>query len=227
MRSEQFELCLATLRRLQKSGVLQELVLIGSWCLPVYGAYFRGVGQIYAVKTRDMDFLVPPTAKFRGTVHIPDLLKDLGFITGFHGDKGYMFLQHPELMIEFLTPERGRGSDKPKDLPALGMNAQPLRFLDMLLEDPMHLRFDSIPVTVPQPAAFSLQKLLVAPRRKGAEKRAKDIATAVTILGLIDKKGEWASVQRVLSRFPKSWKRMVLKVLTEADHAELAQRLRG
>ena len=95
------------------------------------------------------------------------------------------------------------------------------------LEDPLHLRFDSIPVTVPQPAAFSLQKLLVAPRRKGAEKRAKDIATAVTILALIEKKGEWASVQRVISRFPKSWKRVVVKVLTDAGHADLGQRLLG
>jgi hypothetical protein len=94
------------------------------WLPYVYRAYFKGLGTVPAVETRDVDFLVPPSAVFEGKTDVPELLKDLGFITGFRGEQGAMLLEHPELLIEFLVPERGRGSEKLRDLPALGMNAQ-------------------------------------------------------------------------------------------------------
>jgi len=43
------------------------------------------------------------------------MLKDLGFIEDFHR-KGLIRLNHPELIIEFLVPEKGRGRDTPYPL---------------------------------------------------------------------------------------------------------------
>ena len=43
-----------------------------------------------------------------------------------------MKLDHPELILEFLVPERGKGIDKPYPLPRLGINATTLRFLNFL-----------------------------------------------------------------------------------------------
>ena len=37
------------------------MVLIGSWCLVAYREYFRQVGTMHAVRSRDIDFLVPPS----------------------------------------------------------------------------------------------------------------------------------------------------------------------
>ena len=99
------------------------------------------MGTLYPVRTRDIDFLVPPIT-FHRRVNLPDLFKDLGFIVGFRGEKGYMFLEHPELMIELLVPERGRGSDGARNLPALGMNAQPLRFMDLALAKTIRLHLE-------------------------------------------------------------------------------------
>jgi hypothetical protein len=136
-----------------------------------------------------------------------------------------MFLQHPELLIEFLVPERGRGCAAVKDLPDLGMNAQPLRFLDVALQKTIRLHFDDIPVTVPHPAAFALHKLLVAGRRKSAAKRKRDIDSALDVLALIEKKGEIAELQAVMAHFPPSWKKTVLKALRETQRLALAERL--
>ena len=95
MQSKQHELCMTVIRRLHETGVLKHLVLIGSWCLPLYRDYFKDVGELYPVKTRDIDFLVPLASVFRKHVNLPDLLKDLGFIVGFRGDKVICFFSIP------------------------------------------------------------------------------------------------------------------------------------
>ena len=227
MQNKQYELCLAVLRRLQEASVLQHLVLIGSWCLPLYQDYFKDVGDLYPVKTRDIDFLVPRSGAFPTRVSVPDLLKDLGFITGFRGEKGCMVLEHPELMIEFLVPERGRGNEEVRDIPALGMNAQPLRFLDVALKKTMCLRFEDIPVIVPHPAAFALHKLLVAPRRRNVEKRRKDTDSALIILDLIAKKRALDDVRDLMRRFPRTWRNTILSALGAERREDLARSLTG
>ena len=184
MRNKQYDLCQRTLRRLADAGVLRDLVLVGSWCLVLYRKYFQGVGDLQAVRTRDMDFLVPSAAKLRQTTDIPALLKDLGFVVGFRGEQGAMMLEHPELMIEFLVPEHGRGGGKLPYLPQLGVNAQPLRFMDIPASRTIRLHFGDVPVTVPHPTAFALHKLLVVPRRPAAEKRERDLSSALAVLKL-------------------------------------------
>lgn len=213
MPSKQYELCRTVLHRLEDAGVLRGLVLIGSWCLVLYREYFQDVGELSAVRTRDMDFLVPSAAGFDRTVSVPELLKDLGFIVGFRGEQGAMILEHPELLIEFLVPERGRGSDAMRDLPKLGVNAQPLRFMDAALMQTVRLSFGGVIVTVPHPAGFALHKLLVVPRRRKAEKREKDLAAAFAVLELLEKKGEMRLVRELAARFPAPWRKSIARTL--------------
>jgi len=220
MQSKQYDVCLNVLRRLDAAGVLRGVVLVGSWCLVLYREYFKSVGELHAVRTRDMDFLVPKTGKLDRKVDVPALLKDLGFIVGFRGEQGAMMLEHPELMIEFLVAERGRGTDKLQYLPELGMNAQPLRFMDIASATTLRLPFGDVMVTVPHPAAFVLHKLLVVPRRREAEKREKDLASALAVLELLETKGDLPLVKTMLESFPPAWKKTILRVLREnkADH---------
>lgn len=63
MEKSQYKLCMKTLRCLSDAGVLDELLLIGSWCVPFYKAYFSGITYFTEIRTRDIDFLVPV---FRG-----------------------------------------------------------------------------------------------------------------------------------------------------------------
>ena len=88
MRSGQYELCVEVLGKLRDAGVLKDLVLVGSWCLVLYRDHFKGVGEVIALRTRDMDFLIPSMGAFRKVVDLPSLLGELGFIPEFRGTAG-------------------------------------------------------------------------------------------------------------------------------------------
>ena len=104
MEKNQFELCLEVLRRFNRAGVLKDIMLIGSWCLPFYQEYFSAVTYSPAIRATDIDFLVLEPKKIHRQTDIPALLKDLGFIVNYSGSKGYIKLEHPDLLIEFLSP---------------------------------------------------------------------------------------------------------------------------
>lgn len=207
------------------AGLLDELVLVGSWCLPAYRDYFSDTGKIRTLRTRDLDFLVPIPSKLRQKVDMKELVDDLGFVLGHRGSEGYDILQHPELMIEFLVPERGRGVSGAVDLPMLGVNAQALRFMDIALLKVIDAELHGVPVRVPHPAAFALHRLLVAPRRKKKEGRQRDAEIAIHVVELLQKKGEILTVQTVLGQFPKSWQKTIVKELKACERSDLANLL--
>lgn len=93
--------------------------------------------------------------------------------------------------VEFLTSNRGSDDyiDQLAKMPALGgASADPLRFLDFLIRDPiktMLLHKSGIPVVVPDPSRYAVHKVIVASRRQtdgqGAVKRDKDIRQATLL----------------------------------------------
>ncbi len=134
MEKKQYDLCLEILRRFHREKLLGNLVLIGSWCMVFYEEFFHlSEKEAFDIfKTRDIDFLIPAPSKITHKTDVPELVKDLGFVTDIGGSRGIIRLNHPDLILEFLVPERGRGSEKPVNLPQLGMNAVALRFLNFL-----------------------------------------------------------------------------------------------
>lgn len=225
MQNPQFEVCCEVLRRLREHRVLQHLVLTGSWCLLLYRQHFERDELFSTLRTRDMDFLVPVPFPFRNTVDLPQLFQDLGFVTEHKGSAGYMQLMHPEVMLEFLVPMRGRETDKPYDLPQLGLNAQRLRYMDIALMRPIRLMFEDVPIRVPHPACFALHKLLVAPRRKEHAKRQRDIDVAVELLNLLFERKDAPILKAILEEFPASWRKTIQDVLVGSGHEELRMRL--
>jgi hypothetical protein len=127
---ENYALCLDVLRTFKRAGVLDEVVLVGSWCLHFYREYFTCAAFHPTIRTRDVDLLVPLPNRPSKKVNVAELLKDKVFIVSLSGAGGFMRLVHPELIVEFFVPERGRGTDKPVRLPGFAANTQALRFLD-------------------------------------------------------------------------------------------------
>ena len=211
MEKKQYDLFLEVLRRLQAAGLLGDVILIGSWTTVFYKAYFKGFERLkrYALVTRDLDLLVDRPGKIKGRVDVPVLLEDLGFVLSFIGSQGYIHLVHPDLILEFLTPERGRGVDGPVALKNWSMNATALRFLDFLVKDKITVRFEGIDVTLPHPARFALHKLVVAQRRKNKDKAAKDNMIAVDLLSDLFDSGEMDRISSVYKEFSLSWQKKI------------------
>lgn len=94
--------------------------------------------------------------------------------------------------VEFLTPNRGSDdfADHASAMPALGgASAQPLRFLDFLIHEPIRavlLHRSGVPVVVPAPERYAVHKLIVASRRltdaNGVAKREKDVHQASLLI---------------------------------------------
>ena len=79
-----------------------------------------------------------------------------------------------EAMVEFLTPAFGDEGIKP--LPALGVSAQALNYLNFLIAEPIHalaLYRSGVLVQIPRPERFAIHKLIVASRRHGGPDEAK------------------------------------------------------
>lgn len=191
----------------ERHGLWDEGVeLIGSWCFYLYQRHL-GV-KPYPFKTQDIDFLLPYPYRGRVKVDLIEELKRLGFRHDFRPD-GSIYLWNAELRIEFLIPERGRGRDKAVEIKTLAVKAMPLRFVDMLLRHPISITEGGAAVSVPDPAAFCLHKLIVANRRKRPESRQKDLEQALHVAPIVKE----AILKRIYQELPKTWQRIIIQTL--------------
>ncbi len=223
MEKSQYNLCLEVLKRLEADGILSDVILIGSWCMVFYKKYFSGYDYAPSIRTRDIDFFVPKPSVIKATTNLPETMKDLGFIRGFRGRQGYMILEHPELSIEFLVAEKGRGTDKPVLLPQLKMNAQALRFMELLSENTIQVNADGILVTVPHPANFALHKLIVAHRRRDKNKSTRDREAAILVLKKLVRKKEPNIFINIFNSVPKKWKHIIMLELKIANEHKIME----
>ena len=207
---------------MDKAGILKHIVLVGSWCTLFYKSYFGSARYSPVLKTRDIDFLVPRPSAISVKTNVAELLKDLGFVVGFAVPKGYIRLEHPGLIIEFLTVEKGKPSDKPYPLPKLGVNAQSLRFLEMLASNTITAKVEDLSVTLPHPANFALHKLLILQRRPSPQKAEKDRDAALRILEALVNKSEQDTIKKVFRSLPPRWQRKIQKVLQAVDNEDIS-----
>lgn len=173
--------------------------LIGSWSLLLYQRHLGA--RPLPLRTQDVDFLLPWPYRSARIVDLSSKLAELGF-RSVTTSSGSTYFAHPELKIEFLVPERGKGGLDYRLVKPLGVRAVPLRFLDMLLKDSIMLTEGGIRVRVPKPLNYCLHKLIIAQRRKNADKREKDVQHAACVLGILDP----AEFKRALSGLPPKWR---------------------
>ncbi|MBI5180998.1 MAG: hypothetical protein HZA05_06310 [Nitrospirae bacterium] len=217
---KKYALFLKVLMHFHDAGILEEIILVGSWCMYFYKEYFSPEKYNPSIRTKDIDFLIPLPIRSKKKIDIVELLRKDGFIVTF-SNSGYMRLEHPEIMIDFLVPERGKGIDKPYPLPHLGVNAQALRFLDFLVDNTIAIKSDDIIVRTPHPAAFGLHKLIISKRRKTEAKFLKEQKEAITVLKALIEKGESKKLKAVFSTMPIAWRKKILQTLKESENKEI------
>jgi hypothetical protein len=128
--------------------------------------------------------------------------------------KSFAFENRDRYRVEFLTPNTGSSDydSQPAPMPALGgAYAQPLRFLDFLLIDPVRsvmLHRSGVCVTVPAPERYAVHKLIVASRRQtddnGILKRTKDVKQAQILMGALI---ETRRHLELAEAYAEAWKR--------------------
>ncbi|MCX5695253.1 MAG: GSU2403 family nucleotidyltransferase fold protein [Candidatus Omnitrophica bacterium] len=221
MENSQYKLCTEVLKRLDGSGILKHLVLIGSWCVPFYKEYFSDVEYSTSITTRDLDFFVPLPLVTKNKIDIEKLLDGLGFVIDFKGSDGYIKLYHPELILEFLVTEKGVGLNKPYKLDQLGINAQPLRFLNLLTAKLINVMVEGIRINLPHPALFALHKLIVSDRRIKKDKKVKDLDTAIRIIRALLDKGEANKLKFFFMGFTPKLRNRITAVLKDDGQLDL------
>jgi hypothetical protein len=185
---------------LAKAGVFRlRAVLVGTVAFHTYAAMLSArLGA--PIQTGDVDvaqFSDVSVAVGDQTPAILDVLREV--------DRSFRSIPHPHdsrrvttyeaaggLRVDFLTPNKGPDSDAPKALPALGTDAQQLRFLDFLIHEPepaVVLRGAGIYVMVPSPQRYAVHKLIVARRRReSGAKRDKDLRQVEALLDVLIRK---------------------------------------
>lgn len=131
-----------------------------------------------------------------------------------------------QLTVDLLTPMQGRPGSKPVMLKTLGVPAEPVRFLDYLLEatEPaVVVARAGILVNVPPPARHALHKLVTVQRRPAAAhtKALKDLAQARQLIELLaqDRPGDlalaWESAQGQPAKFRQQLKAGIRRLPAE------------
>ena len=121
---------------------------------------------------------------------IAETFRELNFVpqASLQGSAVWRWKQtKSETLVEFLTPSF-RPEEDIRDLPALGVSAQSLHFLNYLIADPIRaaaLYRSGVLIQIPRPERFAIHKLIVADRRRGgpdALKSVKDRAQSAFLI---------------------------------------------
>lgn len=167
------------------------------------------IAQDYAI-SREVEDSLPPIvellqgvdASFRPVPHRSGSAAS----SAFQNADGYR--------VEFLTSNRGSDDyiDQPAKMPALGgASADPLRFLDFLIREPVRtilLHRSGVTVVVPDPSRYAVHKLIVASRRhtdgQGPAKREKDVRQAALLFEALQQTRRSADLALV---YNEAWER--------------------
>lgn len=186
---------------LERSGVfLAGGVLIGTVAFKAF-ANMLGVKWFSELATQDIDI----AADNRFTLALPRPKKpiklgqllldsDMGFFEVPALDRKRpstaFKIRGRELTVDVLAPMRGRETQRPVHLTDFDTYAQPLRFLDYLIEEmqPAVLLYKhGIMTNVPAPARFAIHKCVVSQRRTAAfaDKTRRDLQQAEQVFRVL------------------------------------------
>jgi hypothetical protein len=187
-------------------------ILIGSYCMPVIKDEL-GI-TLPTIKTQDIDFLV--NIPYKGKeADVESILKPMGFSIGFASD-GSTYFTNGMFKIEFLTPEKGRGSDKALSIHPLKIRATPLRYLQMLSEQPLQIDKEDYVFFIPNPWTLAFHKILISQKRKAKDKKEKDLLQAAGLLrGIRNNPDMFKKALLYLDTLPRTWAKHIKGTISE------------
>lgn len=194
--------------------------------------------DVAGTRDRDIDVAVPDS-----NADVPSALENLhmGFLpvpslSPKHASTSFK-VRGRSLRVDLLCPQHGK-ADRPVFVPRFNAAAQPLSYLEYLLDTPekaLLIDGGAVLISVPAPARFALHKLIVAPRRPPAfqTKAEKDVLQAAQVLDvLVDARpGDLSMAWNDLRQRGAAWEKAVARGLAvlrrraPSTHASVMQRL--
>ena len=171
-----------------KEGLLPYVMLIGSWAEYVYQNHLMS-GFYANLRTRDVDFLYPNLNRpQKYDINIFQSMQEKGFAYKEDVLSGVgKFVKEDLLELEFITRVLGKGHHI-YEIPSLKIKAEGLRNANMLADYPLELDCENYIITVPEPEAYIVQKLLINSTRVPKSKQDKDIQAIRELLNYANKK---------------------------------------
>lgn len=208
---------------LERAGLfLADGVVVGSYAFLAYGNMLGVRWESELIHTQDIDIAKDYRIQVAIENKKTDLkaaLKDsqLGIfeLPAFNAkDPSTSFmLRGRQLSVSLLTPLIGKPSSKPIHLKSINAAAEPVRFLDYLLEDTQKavlVANAGILVNVPSPARFAIHKLVVSQRRQSIlhTKVRKDISQAEAVLSVLveDRPGDIIVAMEAADKMPEKFR---------------------
>ena len=197
-----------------KQGLLSYIMIIGSWAEYIYSYYFK-TDFSPNLRTRDLDFLYRNINRPQNKIEIVSQLSKKGFVYKEDTLTGVgKFFKENLLEIEFLTRSIGRGTGTVK-IPSLGITAESLRTVNMLSDYPLELDCKDYIVTVPEPAAYVLQKLYTNHTRTEIKKE-KDIRAVRELLKHIKSSpNDNARLEIIFNNLHKNHQKIILDTINK------------
>ncbi len=218
---ERNKLFLQVLYKLNEKELLNDLILIGGWCLSVYKEYFNNSEKVPIKRTLDIDFLIPIPPKLKHKANPVEILKELDFRIQYNRINNFTKFVHPDLEIEFLMNQKGSGINNFYEVKELSVTAVQLRYLSLLENNTIKIKYHDIIIKVPEPSAFTLHKYIVSGRRKKEEKANKDLYTAKEMTDfLLELNKEKEKIKNIFFKLNKSWQKTIIEILKD-EHREL------
>jgi len=188
-----------------KKGLLLYLMLIGSWAEYIYSFYFQSDFKP-SLRTTDADFLYKNLRIPKRKINISDALKEKGFIYAENRLTGVgKFVKEGLLEIEFLTRVLGSGNRIYESIPSIGIKAVGLRDVNILVKYPLRLQCKGYDISVPEPEAYVIHKIIINPQRASEYKQEKDIRSVEALLRHTNKD----RLRQIFDELPKKEKLIV------------------
>ena len=231
------------LKALADSGVFHlDGVLLGTQAFIVLGNLLGFHWEKAALRTQDIDLgsrTNMSVGLFDVQADVPEALEGLkmGFLPGPSMNPrdpatSFKVRGHP-LRVDLLTPEKKPAQDRPVYIRRFQVAAQPLRFLDYLISNPVKgavVNGGGILVNVPQPARFALHKLIVSGEREvtAHSKVQKDLFQAAQLLTVIleERPGDIQLAWEAINQQGPGWVKRIQKALssTSSPHKAIFDR---
>lgn len=222
-------------------------LLVGTVAFQCYSALLGARLPNTAMQTADADFAQFHSISVEVEDEMPPILDVLRSVDKTFREiphqtdsrQSTAFVSRSGYRVEFLTPNTRseEHGGRPTPMPALGgASAQPLRFLDFLIHQPVRavlLHKAGVPVLVPAPERYAVHKLIVSSRRRkdgdGTAKANKDRLQAATLMSAMmeTRRGD-ALAEAYVEAWERgpAWKETITESLRSFD-AETYERLRS